>query len=110
MEIYSSQSCHVRSFMLERDGSATTSVFSVVERCSFWLVPLLTQKLLSNSAIIAGDKFTNHSIKLVPSAAQKRVYFPLLLPELLEAETVNSQQKTDFPKDVSRSAQGLFIL
>ena len=85
-------------------------LFSVVERCSFWLVPLLTQKLLSNSEIVAGDKFTNHSIKLMPSAAKKRVYFPLLLPGLLEAETANSQQQTDFPKGVSRSSQGLFIL
>ena len=27
MEMYSSQSCHVRSFILERDGSVATSYF-----------------------------------------------------------------------------------
>ena len=53
--MYSSQSCHVHSFILER-MEVSLPLISVVERCSFWLFPLLTQKLLSNSENVAGDK------------------------------------------------------
>lgn len=53
-------------------------IFLWLEKHSFWLVPLLTQKLLCNSENVVPDELSTTTIRAIRLAAKKRVHFLLL--------------------------------